>query len=155
MNPSTPSLASLKKSRSNRKGNITKAVHILDHHKAMLLKNVTFKDLTKLRKSAEDAISSCEEVEVEEFRQEYTELELNASDIDDPLLNRVRSDIQTRYAPIQQKVLDQARLDAAYDSTPSSRVGSSLPAPTPPRKSRLRELSLPTFHGDLSEWRSF
>ena len=91
----------------------------------------------------------------EDFTMQYSELEIDDSDVTDTLFRKIWDEVQNRFRPVHQRMLDQASMDANSDST-SSRGRTATPPPTPsPRRLKLKDLPLPTYSGDIAERRSF
>ena len=84
----------------------------------------------------------------------YTRLETDTKRIEDPTLLKVRNTPQARFQPIQQRVMEHTKREVTMSSLSSLSLSPGVSTPAPAKK-RQKEIPLPTFLGDLAEWRSF
>ena len=89
------------------------------------------------------------------FSQEYAQMEISARKLKDSGFKEIWNDGQTKFRPIEQCMIDQRRTDASVPHLPSLSISSSSSSPPSAPKHKLRELLLPSFTGDITEWRSF
>ena len=89
------------------------------------------------------------------FSQEYAQVEIGTKKLKDSGFKEIWNDVQTKFHPIEQRIIDQRCTNASVPHLPSLSISSSSSSLPSVPKHKLRELPLPSFMGDITEWRSF
>ena len=61
----------------------------------------------------------------ESFSQEYTQMEIGARKLKDSGFKEIRNDVQTKFRPIEQHMIDIRHTDASVPHLPSLSISSS------------------------------
>ena len=86
----------------------------------------------------------------ESFSQEYAQMEIGARKLKDSGFKEIWNDVQTKFRPIEQCMIDQRHTDASVPHLPSLSISSSSSSPPSAPKLKQRELPLPSFTGDIT-----
>ena len=92
--------------------------------------------------------------ELKEFQDPYTDLDAVAIDIHDTSFQLLWEEVTRRFQPVHQKALENGVEASRVKGTTDTSVADSTKF-TYPAKSKLKEIPLPTWSGDILEWRSF